>query len=146
MIRNKLIIGIIAIGLLLIALFYRGLYSPAASEIPITQSESTPKVVVVSTDPSPLEDKIILPTQKIVITLNHPLVNEPEFRHRFEPEVEHVVKLSDDKKTVTITPKTSWNLGTTYTLLIQPLAKFEDGATLEGDIIYHFKTIEYKGV
>jgi hypothetical protein len=144
--KNRVIIGILIFGLVLIALFYRGLYPSTNPSDANIQLEASNKVSVVSTDPSPLEGIVLLPTQRIVITLNHPLLNEPEFRHRFDPEVEHTVTLSADKKTVTLSPKTTWPIGNSYTLFISPLSKFEDEAKIDGDIIYHFKTIEYKGV
>lgn len=151
-INKKIILAIIAIGAALIAIFARGLYSnPQAQEIetPNTSqvnviSESDPPQVV-STSPGSLDYNTILPSQTVEITFNRPLENVGEFKSRLEPKVEYRVELSSDRKTAKIIPSSTFNLGETYTLIIQPDTKFDGRIELKRDYIFHFKTIGYKG-
>lgn len=148
---QKIMILVAAVGAALILLFQRGIYSQGPLPTPV-QSEQKPVVVsdepqVVSTNPNPLDEAIIFPSQTVELTFNFPLENVGEFKHKLEPTVEYEIKLSDDRKTVKISPKKSFQLGTTYTLSIQANeTKFDGKKRLPGDITYHFKTIEYKGI
>lgn len=148
--KQKIIIIIAAVGAALIFIFQRGLYSKPAAEKPVdtqkntAQSSEEPKLIF--TNPTPLEGSTILPTQSVQITFNIPLENVGEFKHRLEPKTPYEAKLSDDKKTVTITPTKPLKLGSGYTLFIDQLSKFEGGKRLNGGIDIHFRTIEYKGV
>ncbi len=105
---------------------------------------------IISTNPSPLEDATILPTGSIDITLNKPVVIS-EFKHRFDPELEHEVEVisginSSYGQTFRISFKKPLQLGSGYTLFILPNTHTEDGLKLDKEIIYHFKTIGYRGV
>lgn len=145
--KQKIMVAIAIIGALLILLFQRGIYSKESSE-PVTQENvvNTHEQVVISTMPSPLEEAIIVPTQVIEITFNLPLENVGEFKNRLEPKSDYTIKLSDDRKTVKIIPAPLFQLGTTFTLFILTDTKFDGGKRLDHELIYHFKTLEYKGV
>ena len=54
--------------------------------------------------------------------------------------------LSDDRKTAKLVPQPSFNLGQTFTLFIKPNSRFDGKKLLNREVIYHFKTIDYKGV
>ncbi len=157
LIKSKIMWIVALIGAVLLLLSQTGLYSHntvvqgqpiGSAKAPANQTESTNpnEVSLVSTDPSPLDEVVISPDQPIKLTFNTPIDNLAEFKHRFDPDVAHNLSLSEDKKTVTITPKTLFNLSYTYTLFLDPEAKFSDGKTLGKEIIFHFKTVEYNGV
>lgn len=149
---QKLMILAAAVGTALIFLFQRGIYSQGTLPAPQVKEEKQmveesgdPKVI--STIPDPLNEAIIFPSQSVNLTFNYPLENSGEFKHKLEPKVEYEVKLSDDRKMVKIIPKSSFQLGTTYTLTVQANeTKFDGKKRLPGDLTYHFKTIEYKGI
>lgn len=116
---------------------------PAKQTAPITQND---KPQVVSTKPDPLDNTIISTTQIVEISFNRPLENVGEFKLRIEPETEHKVELSSDRKTAKITPVKSFQLGTTYTLFIGTETKFDGVGRWGEEKIYHFRTIKYTGV
>lgn len=148
--KQKLMIAVAALGALLVLIFQRGIY-PKSNTQPIpgeasknTQNES---IKIVSTNPSPLDEATILPVQTIELTFNYPLENTGEFKHKFEPEYKgYDLKLSNDRKTITITPTKPFKLGTTYTFSVLPDSKFDGKRVLKESFTYHFRTIEYRGV
>jgi hypothetical protein len=110
-----------------------------------TQSE---KLTVVSTTPNPLNGATVLPTQTIFITFNKPVAIS-EFKHRFDPEVEHTIETqANDWKgtTMKITFKKPLQLGSGYTLFIESNTHTEAKEDLDHQYVYHFTTISYKGV
>ncbi|MBI2011466.1 Ig-like domain-containing protein [Candidatus Daviesbacteria bacterium] len=150
LLKKPLIIIITVLGLLLIAIFQGGLYSKSETPVkdfPITADQEpkdeTPKVI--STNPSPLEEATILPTQTLEINFNQPLVNIPETRIVIEPNIDFKVELTNNNKTLKIIPNDPFSLGQGYTLNIQVGTKFENNKTLSDPVIFHFKTIEYRG-
>ncbi|GEM_PF-1687741 len=153
-IKQKILVAIAIIGALLILLFQRGIYGKTNTEssptsqpsVKSSEQQVSDKPIIVSTVPSSLDEAIIVPTQVIEITFNMPVENSGEFKHRLEPKSEYTVKLSDDRKTVKITPNPILKLGTTFTLFILTDTKFDGGKRLEQEKVYHFKTLEYKGV
>lgn len=119
---------------------------------PNQPKQETPQeqLKVISTNPDPLEGATILPTQTIEITFNKP-VNTSEFKHRFDPELEHRVEVvnsssSYQSHTFRMIFDKPLKLGSGYTLFILPNTHTEDGLKLDQEIIYHFKTISYRGV
>lgn len=156
--KRKIIWIILVIGALLILIFQRGLYSrsdltnntapDAKSSVPAQSSNQ--EIKIISTNPDPLEEAVILPTQTIEITFNIPLENKGEFKNKIEPLLnplsDYEIKLSDDRKTAKIIPTIPFKLGTTFTLFILPASKFDGKRQLGKEIIYHFKTIEYRGI
>ena len=145
--KQKIIGVVIAIGLLLIGIFKFGLgggATPRPSDV--SQSDS---IELTSTSPSQLkakQDVTILPTQALTFTFNQPLQNVPETRYTIEPKADVKLQLSDDRKTLTITPNTPYSLGQGYTLFIKGGTKFDNNKTLGSDQDFHFSTINYTGV
>jgi len=118
---------------------------PTQSPLP-SPSPASEKPRVVSTNPSPLDGTIIAADQKIEITFSHPLENAPELKLRIEPKLDYKVELSADRKTAKIVPDGSYDLGTSYTIFIMPDSKFDGGGRLEGEKVFHFQTIRYRGI
>lgn len=169
--KQRLIIIIIALGLALIAIFTRGLYSPTPPTLPwlgqhTADQPTTPstvtvikevgtkdsqgktdKVQVVSSKPSPLEEAIVVPTQTIEITFSQPLENVGEFKYRLDPKPQEAqVELSSDRKTAKIIPIKPFTLGARYTLFITTDTKFDGRKVTQQDLIFHFSVIPYQGV
>lgn len=158
--KQKIIAAIIALGALLIFIFNRGIFShnPKLGLTPSSQtittqatpepksSDQLPAPDVVSTKPSPLDGCTITPTQTIEITFNRPLENVGEFKSSIDPKIDYDVKLSNDKKTVKITPTKNFGLGQGYTFDIKPFTQFQPKKSLGRDITFHFTTINYSGV
>lgn len=169
--KQRLIVIIIALGLALIAIFTRGLYSPTPPTLPwldqntadqlttpptvavIKEVETkdsqgrTEKVQVVATKPNPLEEAVVVPTQVVEITFSQPLENVGEFKHRLDPKPEeYKIELSNDRKTAKIIPIKPFTLGTRYTLFITTDTKFDGRKVTQQDLIFHFSVIPYQGV
>lgn len=146
--KQKLIAAAIIIGSALILIFTQGLHPTEETpriEEPTSNNSST-EANVVSTNPSPLDNTTILPTQSIEITVDTPLQNEPETKINIHPEIEYKLELTNNRKTIKITPNDTWGLGTGYSLSIKTETKFEQGKKLNEEKIYHFMTINYRGV
>ncbi|MBI3109598.1 Ig-like domain-containing protein [Candidatus Daviesbacteria bacterium] len=111
---------------------------PAPSSLP-----EIPRIV--STKPDPLDETIVSSTETIELTFSRPLENVPEFKIRIEPKTDYRVELSGDRKTAKIIPVSPYELGTTYTLFIMADSKFEGGARLVREEVFHFRTIKYRG-
>lgn len=112
--------------------------------IQATSQNQSPRIV--STTPDNLDGATVLANQSIQISFNQPLENKEEFKMRFDPAIPYHLDLSGDRKTIKIIPDQPLSLGTTYTLFISVDSKFTGGGRLDGDKIFHFRTIEYKGV
>lgn len=143
---KKLILIIAALGALLIIIFQNGLYAPIVAPGNRTEGQDEAYARLLSTDPNPLDNATIAPTQSVSLTFNYPVENPGEFKHSLEPKIDYQVKLSDDRKTVTIVPNKPYQLGLGYTLLIQSDTKFDNGKRLSDPISIHYKTIDYKGI
>lgn len=145
--KTKIIAAVVAIGVILIAIFQFGLGGPGAERgVDTVQTESP---VVVATNPAAMKEKktvVVLPTQSIEITFNQPLENVPETRITIEPKADYKVELSSDKKTIKIIPITPYSLGQGYSLFIKADTKFDGKKTLGSDVDFHFATISYNGV
>ena len=145
--KTKIIAAVVAIGVILIAIFQFGLGGPGAERgVDTIQTESP---VVVTTNPAAMKEKktvVVLPTQSIEITFNQPLENVPETRITIEPKADYKVELSSDKKTIKIIPITPYSLGQGYSLFIKADTKFDGKKTLGNDVDFHFATISYNGV
>lgn len=148
---KKLIIVVVIVGIGLFA--YKNIpsnsttqtstASPAVQETKVIQTD-TPQIV--STKPDPLDEAVVIPTQVVEISFNIPIENIGEFKYELTPKAKYKSKLSDDRKTVILTPEPTWPVGTTFTLNVSPLTKFDGGKRLKDGFIIHFKTIDYKGV
>lgn len=145
--KQKIIGLIVAVGIALIAIFQQGLGGKSPAITPkLLDDSQTQEIKIISTNPSPLEETTILPTQTIEITFNQPLENAPEFRTIMDPKADYKIELSDDRKTAKIIPNKPYVLGGGYTLHILGNTKFEGKRELNREEIFHFKTISYSGV
>lgn len=146
--KQKIIALVALLGIALIIIFQNGLVPKSSPETKDTPSAETKSehAVLLTTNPSPFNNSIILPTQSLEFTFSDPLENPGEFKVRLEPQAEVKISLSDDKKTAKITPKKSFDLGQSYTLFIQNDSKFEGGKKLDQNLQFGFRTIEYNGV
>lgn len=114
-----------------------------------TEQFSEDNLRIVSTNPDPLEGATILPTQNIEFKFNK-IMSVSEFKHRFDPELEHDVEATYDNKNKTTTMKITFKkplkLGSGYTLFILSNTHSVDNKELGREYDYHFTTIKYKGV
>ncbi len=139
--------------LLLISVTISGIYL-SSQKMSVKQQEPSKIIAKDEQDPDqaraisvkPEPNSTLLPVQPIEITFNYQLTNIPDFKYRIEPEFKHTMTLSEDKKTLTITPDISYPLGGGFTLYILPGTKFEVDKKLPGDLMYRFETIEYRGI
>src|SRR3989344_4451135 len=113
--------------------------------VPVTSKPPDESARIVSTKPDSLSDTIIPANQVIEISFNKPLQNIPEFKVRIEPKIEFKVELSSDRKTARIKPVKPFDLGTSYTLTINPDTKFDGVGEWGQTKDFHFRTITYKG-
>lgn len=158
--KNKVALLVLIIGSVLIYIFYRGIY-PKNNDSLIKPAKITPNTSeqkgdeprVVETKPVNLDGNIVAPNQTIELTFNMPLENVPEFKHKFDPELEHKTELSADRKTVKITPVKGFVPGTYYSLTILRDTKFniypgkaETKKVTQQEMMFKFKTVDYKGV
>lgn len=145
----KSILALIAILILAVAIYLNKLKpnqtikTETKPPISALQNES-PQII--STKPDPLEDAIVSGADPFEITFSKPLENVPELKNRIEPKLEYKVELSQDRKTAKFIPLKPYNLGTTYTIFIQPDSKFDGGGKLDKEYIFHIQTVRYRGV
>ena len=108
--------------------------------------QKTESPQITSTSPSPLDQTILLPDQAFSISFNQPLEGLLALKTSSEPKLDLDIKLSDDRKTLTVKPKKSYQLGGGMTFTILPDTGFEDGSKLGQEEVFHIKTIQYKGI
>lgn len=113
---------------------------------PSAQVKESDKPQIVSIKPDPLDETIIPASEPIEITFNRPLQNVPEFKIRFEPKPDYKVELSSDRKTAKIIFIKPLQLGTSFTLYIQPDTKFDEVGEWKESKTFHFRTVKYTGV
>ncbi len=104
---------------------------------------------IISTNPHPLDEATILPTQNIEFTFNKPLFRS-QFKHKFDPDIEHEVEVIDGRdkefgQTFKIVFKKPLELGLGYALFVFTNTKTEGGLFLDKEYVFHFQTIKYKG-
>lgn len=148
-IKVFLFIIILGLGILSLFFFFRPKFKPSESKpapVPVNQDEQSNSPKIVSTKPDPLDESIISATEIIEITFNRPLENVGEFKVRIEPEVQYKLELSSDRKTGKIIPVKPYDLGAGYTLFIGPETKFDGVGRWGEEKIFHFRTIQYRGV
>jgi hypothetical protein len=150
--RQKAIGVVIALGLALIAIFGRGLYTPEPNPAYVTKNNDSynpDHTNLISTNPASLKvdgEAIIVPTQTIEFTFDRPLKDRGEFKNSIEPSLDYEIQLSDDRRTAKIVPKTGFKLGETYNLHIKTDSKFEGDKTLDHQMDFHLNVIKYNGV
>lgn len=148
--KQKIIAVVVALGLILIAIFYKGFApkneAPPNTSPPAKQAVQTNTPELISTNPQALDGTTILPTQIIELNFNLPLENDAETKITLDPKAEVKIELSNDKKTAKIIPLKPFALGQGYSLSIKGNTKFQGNKTLGRDYGFGFRTIEYKGV
>lgn len=105
-------------------------------------------ISIVSTDPKPLDEATILPNQSLTINFNKAF-DTSRLKIRLEPEKAleiKIAKANTPTDTITISFKEPLQLGSGYTLFINPDPANAEKLPLEKDYIFHFKTIGYRGV
>lgn len=147
--KTLLITVIVTVGLILIAIFQFGL---SGTPVPVVNNEtqSSTEAEIISSDPPQIykKEKLIVGPDK-VITLNFStqLLNAPETKVTIKPEHDVDIKLSDDYKSIIITPKSPYKLGEEYTILVSREAKLrEEGKILGKDYNFNFNIINYSGI
>ncbi len=142
--KKILAIAIIIIAFIIFITFWpKSTAKPQSNNSAPSQTDS-PKII--STKPDPLENAIVAANDTIEITFNRPLENAGEFKVRIDPKIEFKLELSADRKTAKIMPAKPYDLGATYTLFIGPDTKFDGIGRWGEEKIYHFRTIQYRGV
>lgn len=151
--RTKIISLVVALGLILIAIFNFGFGGRPVSLIdnqsPQSQINNSEPALVSTTPPELFEKKplIFKPDQVIELNFNIALENGPETKLVLDPPHEIEVKLSNDSMKAIITPKKPYKLGQGYTLFIKADTKLrESGKTLGKDYDLHFNVINYSGI
>lgn len=146
--KKRIFFGILILAVVAVLFFKANILNKESSIKQETESKQTEdQLNITSTSPDPLEGAVIMPSQIIEIKFNK-IISVSEFKHKFDPELEHEV-LSEDEKSGTVF-KIKFNkpldLGSGYTLYVLPDTNGVDKKTLGKDVIYHFSTIKYKGV
>ncbi len=147
--KTALIPFLIAIGLILIAIFNFGLNG---TPVPIVNNEtqSSTEPAIISSDPPQIYKKeklIVAPDKVITLNFSTQLLNAPETKVTIKPEHDVDIKLSDDYKSIIITPKAPYKLGEEYTILVSREAKLrEEGKILGKDYNFNFNIINYSGI
>lgn len=150
--KAKIISAIIAIGLLLIAVFrfgFDGTPIPVVNNTTETnQSSDDPSLI--SSDPPQLflkEPLVVSPNQTIKLNFNVALMNGPETKITMNPAHDIDLQVENDNKTLVIKPKTPYKLGQGYTISIKSEAKLRDeGKVLGKSYDLLFNVINYSGV
>ncbi|HLC88139.1 MAG TPA: Ig-like domain-containing protein [Patescibacteria group bacterium] len=154
--RNIIIAIIVAIGLVLIAIFNFGFGGQAVPVVDNSQNKAQETAEdtggeprLISSTPPELFKKqplVFAPDKVIELHFNAELENGPETKLVFDPPADVEVKLSADSKTAIITPKKPYKLGQGYTLFIKPDAKLKGGKTLGKGYDLHFNIVNYSGI
>ncbi len=151
-VKGKIIAAIVALGLILIAIFMGGLY-PKPSSSQSQSSNSLPQEVdpntphLVSTNPKGLKEGVLItPSQIIEISFSHPIENRGEVKYQVTPEVEYNIELTDDRKTVLLNPVRPYGTGRGFSFIIKQDTKFDGGKRLTSDEVFNFNTIPHRGI
>lgn len=149
--KNIIIIVVITIIIFTVFLLRRQsstapVFTPTPSPSPTPATTALEKPQIASTKPDPLEEAIISATEIVEIEFNRPLENVGEFKSRIEPKIDYKIELSGDRKIAKIIPAKPYSLGATFTLFIGPETKFDGVGRWGEEKIFHFKTINYRGV
>ncbi|OGE15852.1 hypothetical protein A3F00_04745 [Candidatus Daviesbacteria bacterium RIFCSPHIGHO2_12_FULL_37_11] len=146
--KKQIILGIVIVLSLAVLIFVSSLFKIGTSTKQETETiQVNDELEIISTNPDPLEGAVVMPSQIIEIKFNK-IISVSEFKHKFDPELEHEVIPEDEKlgTTFKIKFKKPLDLGSGYTLYILPDTNGVDKKILGKDVIYHFSTIKYKGV
>ncbi len=147
----------VGVALILIILILAGGFFAYSYLIKASQkSKPAPQVqfdglTLLKTDPDPLDEATILPTQSIIITFNK-IIPKSEFKFKFDPEIKDIEveaqggKIPTEGSIMKINFKKPLQLGGGYSLSITNSTRTNDGQKLDREYNYHFKTIGYNGV
>lgn len=142
---SKLILFIL-LGMIILVGFF--VWKTKSQINPVTTQQEFLKIV--STNPNPLDEATILPTQSIEITFSKPIFKS-EFKHGLDPEIDHEIEVVSGEskeygKTMRIVFKKPLEFGSGYTLFILQNTHSEEKLTLEREYQYHFRTVKYNGI
>ena len=148
--KKQIFFGVLILGTIFIIILKENFFDKQkqvqVQEKPVEQIESD-DLKIISTSPDPLEGATILPTQNIEFKFNKQI---SEFKHRFDPEVDHEIEAAYDSTDKTTTIKIIFKkpliLGSGYTLFVLSNTNSVDKIELGRQYDYHFSTIKYKGV
>lgn len=150
---KKIVIGLAALlGLLLMLIAGKGFYTPEAAPIATTNQEPAVvkdlgEVKILTTEPSDLNGQTVLPTAKIVVNFDTPMVAfDPNYHVVISPKADVEIKSSSDQKSIIISPKQSWAVGTGYNLMLKNNLKFQGNKSLGQDVSFDFHTLAIKGI
>jgi hypothetical protein len=151
--KKTLIAILTALGLLLIGIFYQGLYrkEPEFKQQTVVETPSPipnpDEIMLVSTQPDLSQEPTISSLQPISLTFSYPLTFDPEKgRIKFEPEVDFKSELTNESKTLVVTPLEPFESGQNYTLHLTSELKFDKGKKLGKDIDLRFRVIKHSGL
>jgi hypothetical protein len=148
--KAKVIGILVAIGLGLILIFAKGIYSPAPQEKIVKQTAIKPaedQVDLVSTTPPNLDGATISPSQTIEFTFNYSIdETNQKFQFNLDPAIDLKVETSADHKTLKMTAIKGFGFDQGYTLQIKSGNPFAGGTKLDHDINMHFTTTSYSGI
>lgn len=150
--KTKIIGAVIAIGLILIAIFKVGLGGNPISLLNNPSSSGDQSNVgpeLISSNPPELFLKkplIFTPDKVIELNFNAELENGPETKITIDPPAEVQIDVINGNKTARITPLKPYKLGQGYTLMIKPETKIKGGKTLGRDYSLQFNVINYSGI
>ncbi len=141
---------ILIVGLLIFNYWQTNKFTASPLNNQKTDLPPEEQLKIISTNPNPLDEATILPTQNIEITFNKPIYRS-QFKHKLDPDIEHEVEVVNgvDKEfgsTMKIVFKNPLPLGSGYSLFIYGNTTTEDNLPLGSDIVYHFKTIKFRGI
>lgn len=140
------------LGILMLLIAGKGFYkapeaAPVVEKVENQVVKDLGQVKILSTTPANLNGRTLLPTDSIEIVFDNSTVAfDPNYHVVIEPKVEVETKISDDLTTITIKPKKSWAVGTTYNLMLKSNLKFSGDKTLGQDVNFSFNTLAIKGI
>lgn len=151
--KQKIIGGVIILGIILIAIFKVGLEGISnsifnSSKEKVQQADNGGPALISSTPPELFDKKplIFRPDQVIELHFNDKLENGPETKIVLDPPVEFKIEVINDNKTAKITPVTTFKLGQGYTIFVKPETKIQGGKTLGKSYDMQFNVINYSGI
>lgn len=147
--KHKVVILILVILIILAVFLFFYVKKTPTTEQPKNPAQ-TEELRLLKTNPDPLDNTTILPTQNLEFTFNMPIYRS-EFKHNFDPEIPHDIEMvdgidSEHGTTIRIKFREPLKLGSGYTLFVEAGTKVNDKLKLNRDYIYHFTTIHYRGV
>ena len=143
---KKIILLVIFFIAVFVIIFFTNKKPVTSITTPPTQTE---QFKLISTNPNPLNESTILPTQDIELTFNKEVVRS-EIKYKIDPEVLHKIEVINGKNDSTgtnfrIVFTKPLELGSGYTLFIY-FNTHTNKINLDKEYIFHFSTIKYRGI